>query len=166
VETGAWTDVAGVVTAAASTLIALIAVVIAIRSDRRSRQVLKVQTYLMLRAGFLDIYRELGTLEDMAADDVRLALARAAYWHHAWDEWYISERLAPREFGGLWDGFFSVAVLSGLRHPALKSSLDELARDTSAGFGAYAKDFVAVLRSMDKLTATADDSGEGHSEPR
>jgi hypothetical protein len=138
-------DLAGVITGVASSLIALVAVIVAIRSDRRSREVVKVQTYLMLRSGFLDIYRQLGALEDANADSVDLRLTRQAYWHHAWDEWYIAKKVAPREFEDLWDDFFSVAVQSGLKHPALRSVLDDLIRDTEVGFGAYAKEFVAML---------------------
>jgi hypothetical protein len=165
-DNGGWTDVAGVVAAAASTLVALVAVVVAIRSDRRSREVIKVQTYLALRGGFLSIYRELGRLEDVGTDDVGLDLARAAYWHHAWDEWYVSERLAPREFGDLWRSFFSVAVVAGLRHPALRARLDTLASDENAGFGAYAKDFVEVLRQIDDgARGTVGDARAPHPEP-
>jgi hypothetical protein len=138
-------DLAGVIAGVASSLIALVAVVVAIRSDRRSREVVKVQTYLMLRSGFLDIYRQLGALEDADVDSVDLRLTRQAYWHHAWDEWYIAKKLAPREFEELWDNFFSVAVQSGLKHRALRSVLDDLTRDSEVGFGRYAKEFVATL---------------------
>jgi hypothetical protein len=144
-----WTDVATVVVGIASTLVATVAVVIAIRTDRRSREVLKVQTYLSLRSRFLDLYTELGRLQDQGPDDVGLRLARAAYWHHSWDEWYISKRLSPHEFGDLYDKFFSIAVLSGLNHPALRASLDDLTQNPTAGFGAYAKDFLDDLHRLD-----------------
>ena len=104
----AWVDVASVVTALFSTLTAIVALVVAIRSDRRSREALQVQTYMELRAGFLDIFRELGALdEDPDADEIEVRLARTAYWHHAWDEWYVAKGLAPQEFSGLWDDFFA-----------------------------------------------------------
>jgi hypothetical protein len=142
-----WVDVAQVVTAVFSTLTAVIALALAIRSNRRSREALKVQTYLELRAGFLEIYRNLGRLTDVEADAVELQLTRQAYWHHAWDEWYIAKRLAPREFSGLWDGFFEAAVRSGYRHPALRATLDDLAENTEAGFGSYARELIEELRT-------------------
>ena len=67
---------AGVVTAVASTLVALVAVVVAIRSDRRVPRGDNVRTYLALRVSFLSPYRELGRLEDVGTDDVGLDLAR------------------------------------------------------------------------------------------
>jgi hypothetical protein len=71
-------------------------------------------------------------------------MARQAYWHHSFDEWYIS-RLAPKELGDMWDGFFKRAVQSGYAHPPLKATLNELAKDKSSGFGAYAQEFISDL---------------------
>lgn len=154
-ENISWVDVASVLTAIFATLTAVIALAVAIRSDRRSREALKVQTYLSLRSGFLDIYRGLGRLDDAEADSVPLELSRQAYWHHAWDEWYIAKRLAPREFSVLWDDFFALAVRSGYKHPALRSTLDSLAKRTDSGFGAYAQDLVKELREP---SASSEDS--------
>ncbi|MEU4427136.1 hypothetical protein AB0F81_41480 [Actinoplanes sp. NPDC024001] len=141
-----WTDVAGVVTAVVSVVIALVAVVIAVRTDSRSREVIKIQTYLALRSRFLDLYQKLGKLDDgRPPDDPALRLARAAYWHHCWDEWFISERLSRTEVGGMWQGFFSRAMLSGLRHPALRKALEELKADEQFGFGNYAREFIDEL---------------------
>jgi hypothetical protein len=91
----------------------------------------------------LDIYTKLGDLDDEPADEGEAA-ARAAYWHHSFDEWYLSTRLAPSEFGVLWRDFYKRAAQAGLRHPALKRSFEKLRRDP-AGFGAYAGEFVAQL---------------------
>ncbi|MET4134330.1 hypothetical protein [Pseudarthrobacter sp. PvP090] len=148
-----WIGVAQVVTAIFSTLAALVALWVGIRSNRRSREALKVQTYLHLRSRFLDIYRELGRLDDSKADAVELQLAREAYWHHVWDEWYIANRLAPREFSGLWDGFFAAAVKSGYEQPALRAAFDELASKPNAGFGAYAQPMIRELRRQEDGSA-------------
>jgi hypothetical protein len=123
-----------------------VALGLAIRSDRRSRQVLKVQIYLQLRSRFLDIYRALGRLDDANADEVELKLARQAYWHHSWDEWYIANRLAPTEFSTLWDQFFATAARPGYEHPALRVTFDDLASNSDTGFGAYAQDLITWLR--------------------
>lgn len=153
----AWVDGASVATALFSTLTAIVALVVAIRSDRRSREALRVQIYMELRAGFLDIFRELGALdEDSNADEIEVKMARTAYWHHAWDEWYVAKGLAPQEFSGLWDDFFAKAVMSGYRHPALRKVLDELGRRRDTGFGAYAQDLIVELRRLDKVMPRID----------
>jgi hypothetical protein len=139
-----WTDALAAISGGLSALTAFTAVVIAIRSERRSREVLKAQMYLTLRHGFLDVFRELGDLTGRSEEDVDLRTARQAYWHHAFDEWYICQ-LAPRELGDMWDGFFRRAVQSGYAHPPLKATLDELAKDRSSGFGAYAQGFISDL---------------------
>ncbi len=86
-----WVDMGTLFTALFSTLTAAVAMVVAIRSDRRSREALKVQTYLQLRAGFLDIYRQLGKLDEERAEGIEVELTRQAYWHHAWDEYYVAK---------------------------------------------------------------------------
>ncbi|WP_433297526.1 hypothetical protein ACQP2F_41245 [Actinoplanes sp. CA-030573] len=155
-----WTDIAAVATATVSTLIALIAVVIAIRNDRRSRQVIKIQTYLALRSRFIEIYQRLGKLEDSRTpqDDVALRLTRQAYWHHCWDEWFISERLSPAEFGDMWKRFFSAAAESGLRHPALRTTLAEMSRDRTVGFGRYGRDLIDELHRLDESRLEGSDA--------
>lgn len=144
-----WTEVAQVLTAIASLFIAVIAVALAIRSDKRSREAMRVQTYLELRSGFLDIFRDLGQLDQEGTDTVELRLVREAYWHHAWDEWYITHALAPREFAALWDDFFADAVRSGYRHPGLKESLERLTA-TNDAFATYAKEMIDELQRSER----------------
>ena len=143
-----WVEITTVVTGFFATMTAAIGLVVALRSDRRSREALKVQTYLQLRAVFLDIFRELGRLEDAGDEGLAIKLARQAYWHHTWDEWYVAKRLAPHEFASLWDDFFAEAVRSGIEHDALWATLEDLARDRKAGFGAYAQELINVVRAM------------------
>jgi hypothetical protein len=123
-----------------SAITALIAVVVAVRNDRRSREVARAVVFLSLRDGFREIYRELGDLQGGDDPDAPLKLARQSYWHHAFNEWYVPQ-LAPREFGDLWRGFFLKTVLSGYGHPPLRQALDDLMADRTKGFGAYAGDF-------------------------
>lgn len=145
-----WVDAATVITAIASTLTAVVALIVAISSDRRSREALKVQTYLQLRAGFLEIYRQLGELDAAESEGIDVKLTREAYWHHAWDEFYVTKRLAPLEFLSLWDDFFRLAIKSGLGHTALMRALDDLADKKEVGFGAYAQDLVAEVKAMEQ----------------
>jgi hypothetical protein len=46
----------------------------------------------------------------------------------------------------MWDQFYRRAAKSGYDHAALRSTLEELAKDKSKGFGAYAQDFISSLR--------------------
>ncbi|MCD5341551.1 hypothetical protein LR392_04825 [Arthrobacter sp. AK04] len=144
-----WAAWAQVLTGIAATVVAGFALRVATESDKRSREALKVQTYLQLRSRFIEIYRELGGLEEEETNEVELQLARAAYWHHAWDEWYVTNSLAPREFSDLWTGFFAGAVKSGYCQPGLKASLEKLASKPDEGFGFYATDLIAAVRSME-----------------
>lgn len=150
--TPSWIDMASVIAAIFSTLTAIIALWVAVRSDRRSRDALKVQTYLQLRNQFIDIYRNSGSLDESDSPAVEVRQAREAYWHHTWDEFFITRRLAPREFSMLWDQFFKSAIESGLDHPAMVKAFDDLA-SKRAGFGAYAQDLIAEIRAMQKRRA-------------
>ncbi len=150
-EQASWTDEASVITAVASTLVALAALWLALRSDRRSRQALKVQTYLQLRTRFLELYPQLGDLDSADAETLP---ARKAYWHHVWDEYYVANKLAPDEFRPLWDEFFRTAMLTGLAHPSIRNALDLLVLDRSAGFAAYAQDLVDEVRRAQDTSGT------------
>lgn len=143
--TSEWSNLVSALAAVFSATTAATAIVFTYRSERRSREVTKAQVYLTLRQTFIDIYRELGDLEGGADPEAQLRLARQAYWHHAFNEWYVS-RLAPRELGDLWPSFFRAANASGFRHPALRDTFDRMAADPDVGFGSYAKDFITEVR--------------------
>lgn len=134
--------------AALSAVTALFAVVIAVRAEKRSRAVAAAQIYLELRSRFLEIYTKMGDLGRPSENDEERA-ARYAYWHHCFDEWYISTRLAPQEFRSLWKSFYRSVQQSGLSHKELEQSLGELQRERTMGFGMYAQDFVTELNIED-----------------
>jgi hypothetical protein len=139
------------IAAIASSTTAIVAVIIAILAEWRSREaekrgaeLLTAEIYVTLRTGFIDIFEKLGDLGQGSASTLQERLAREAYWHHAYDEWFISRRLAPHALPELWD-VFRDKVRSGGAHPALAQSLSELMKDPEAGFGAYAGDFIEEL---------------------
>ncbi len=72
-------------------------------------------------------------------------LAREAYWHHSFDEWYLSNKLASREIGYMWAEFYKPAIVSGYDEPALRSILEELLKDPEKGFREYTKEFMSSL---------------------
>jgi hypothetical protein len=137
-----------------SSIIAFVAILIAVHNERRSREVAKTQIYLALRDRFIGIYEKLGDLDKDATSDISTRLARQAYWHHVFDEWYISHELAPREMGDMWNRFYERAAKSGYGHTALRSTLGELADDKSGGFGAYAQDFISSFMISSDSSST------------
>ncbi|WP_219464370.1 hypothetical protein [Nonomuraea rhizosphaerae] len=152
-------NVIAVLSGTLSAITALAAVYLAVRAEKRSRKVAAAQIYLALRARFLEIFERLGDVDgaEPASEDERAA--RAAYWHHSFDEWYLSTRFAPSEFRGLWDGFYRDATHSGLAHPALRQALIELRDNRTAGFGVYARDFVTEMLGSPEPSSAAKQEG-------
>ena len=128
------------VIAVASVVIALASLALSYVGQRRASQVALVQTHLALRTRFLEIYRRL-PLEGDELDEGRTALR--AYWHNAYDEWFIANRLTPA-FGRLWHEFYEGAIVSGLRHKPLEEELHALLLRPE-GFSLYADEFVTEL---------------------
>ncbi len=148
-------ELATLFTGVASTVTAVVALVLARRTDLRSREALKVQTYLQLRSEFLKIYPDLGQLDDPEPKTNEQGLARAAYWHHAWDEWYITKKLAPSEFGVLWDDFFVSAARGGISHAALRTAFTKLKSDKESGFRVYASDLIEEVQRLEREAAAS-----------
>jgi hypothetical protein len=142
---GRWAEVLSAIAAGLSSVIAFIAILLAVGNERRSREVAKAQIYLALRDRFIGIYERLGDLDSDTTSDISTRLARQAYWHHCFDEWFISNELARREMGDMWDGFYKSAIKAGYDHAALRSTLDELIKDESKGFAEYAQRFISAL---------------------
>jgi hypothetical protein len=143
---GQWAQSLSAVAAGLSSIIALVAILIAVRNDRRSREVTKTQIFLALRDRFLDIYEKLGDLDKLKAIDEDKRAAREAYWHHAFSEWYVCKNIAPHEMGGMWYSLYKGLIKSGYDHPALKATLAELTKHKEKGFGEYAQQFVFAVK--------------------
>ena len=130
------------VIATASVVVALASLSLAYKTQRRAEQVALVQTHIALRTRFLEIYQHLPLAEDR--DEGKAALQ--AYWHNAYDEWFITNKLTPR-FEGLWSSFYRQAVASGLAHPVLEGELRRLL-SRPEGFALYSGDFVNELETV------------------
>jgi hypothetical protein len=128
-----------------SSVTALVAVLIAVIAERRATAVAEAQVFLTLRTRFLSLYERMGDVNQLATNDSEKA-ARFAYWHHSYDEWFITEHLAPRFFKPLWSRFFERAVSSGRKHQGLRAAFDELVERKEAGFADYAQDFISRVR--------------------
>jgi hypothetical protein len=113
--------------AAGSLVVSAIAFVTALRADARGQAVTRTQIFLDLRTRFLDVleglppeYRD----PSWDASDPAHRAAAVRYWHHAFDEWYVTRRLNAALMKGQWDSFYLPAIRSGLEHPGLKGTLD------------------------------------------
>lgn len=128
--------------ALSSAAIALAAFFLAWRADARAKELALVQMFLALRSRFLEIYLKLPPpAKEAAAYTADDKAAVLAYWHHTFDEWYITTKLSHRFLKRLWEGFYAPAVLSGMRHDGFRQVLFEIIEDSEdaseyqAGFG-------------------------------
>ncbi|MEO8346434.1 MAG: hypothetical protein ABI607_12140 [Betaproteobacteria bacterium] len=109
--------------------ISFFAVFLAKRADARSKVAAKTQVYLALRTRFFEVHSQLppeyaNTDWTPILDGERAAATR--YWHHAFDEWYITTQLDPELLRDLWVNYFSGALSSGLHHRGLRAHLSDL----------------------------------------
>ena len=96
--------------AALAVIVAVAAFFLTWRSERRSRVVAKTQVYMDLKSRFLTIQETLpaGYENDDWNPDVpaeRTSVVR--YWHHCFDEWFISHYLARDMVGDLWKEYYA-----------------------------------------------------------
>jgi hypothetical protein len=141
---GSWEVVVAGASGALSALAALIAVYMAVRAEGRTRKVAAAQLYLELRSRLIGLYTQLGDMDSVAVSDAERK-ARAAFWHHCYDEWYLSTRFAPEEFGSLWMDFYKDASRSALGHAGLRSALEELTSSPHSRFAEYASGFIQAI---------------------
>ena len=80
--------------AAASAAIALAAFFLSWRADRRAAALARTRMFLELRTRFLEVYQRLPSFDKPASDYTpKQRAAVLAYWHHTFDEWYITNHL-------------------------------------------------------------------------
>ena len=124
-------DLLKLTVAIAALPISIFAAIMSIRADRRARIAALTQTYLTLRTRFIGVHEKLPSSYSSPTWRVRDKNEDAAvsrYWHHAFDEWYLTNRLDQPLLSKLWDDFFKDAVVSGLRHNGLRVAFNELVR--------------------------------------
>src|ERR1700745_1295631 len=104
--------------AGASFVVSVGAFLISWRADDRSKVAARAQLFLDLRTQFLKILEDLPPSyadPDWHATDPDRRAAAIRYWHHAFDEWYLTQCLNKRLMSQLWDQYYSSAMLAGLR---------------------------------------------------
>jgi hypothetical protein len=129
--------------AGASAVAAFASLAVAYTTQRSAREVALVQVHLALRTRFLEIYRQLPLADDCSPADGN---ASQAYWHNAYDEWFITTQLTT-QFKKLWTDFYSTAIAAGFQHDVLEAELAFLLQQQE-GFATYAGKFVDELETM------------------
>ncbi|WP_320775837.1 hypothetical protein [Streptomyces sp. CRN 30] len=140
----AWNLVVTSISGALSALAAMVAVYMAVRAEGRTRKVAAAQLYLEMRSRFIGLYTQLGDMDSTVATAAEYK-ARVAFWHHCYDEWYLSTRFAPREFGDLWQDFYRDAGRSALHHAGLRAALEDLTSSPHSRFVVYAAGFIQAI---------------------
>ena len=134
--------------AAATAAVALAAFFLSWRADARAATLARTQMFLELRTRFLEVFRQLPPFDKPASDYTpEQKAAVLAYWHHTFDEWYVTHRLNRKELKKLWDDFYAPAVLAGMRHPGLREVLFQMI-DAADEFGEYRRGFGAAMKSL------------------
>lgn len=147
------------ITAVASSVTAIVAVYIAVRTERRARLVAATQLLLTLSSQFFEIFWRLGDPAKPTANEEQ-RLARAAYWQNGYLEWFLTNRFARKDFGLIWDKYFESANLSGYAHEGLREELYKLAANKNEGFGFYAQEYIKRWRTWRDIGKYGRDRGE------
>lgn len=143
--------------ALSSAVIALAAFFLAFRADSRAKELAMTQMFLALRSRFLDVYLRLPPVQRPVSeytDDDKAAVL--AYWHHSFDEWYVTTQLSHKHMKKLWKEFYAPAILSGMRHSSYREVLFEII-ESEGEFGEYRRGFdKAVKKLWESRRATSD----------
>jgi hypothetical protein len=134
--------------AMASGAIALAAFFLSWRTDQRAKALARTQMFLELRTRFLEVFRRLPPFDKASSEytpDERTAVL--TYWHHTFDEWYVTNRLSHRYLKELWDDFFTPAVLAGMKHAGMRAVLFDMI-DTEGESGEYRRSFGDAMKKL------------------
>jgi hypothetical protein len=134
--------------AAAAAAVALAAFFLSWRAERRAAALARTQMFLELRTKFLGVYQQLPSFDKPASDytpEERAAVL--AYWHHTFDEWYVTNHLNYRHMKKLWHEFYAPAILSGMRHEVLRMVLFSMI-DAEDEFGEYRRSFGDAMKKL------------------
>jgi triacylglycerol esterase/lipase EstA (alpha/beta hydrolase family) len=112
--------------AAASLIVSITAIYLSIRSNHRAQVTTRAQIFLALRTRFLEVLQALPDNyvdADWSASTPEDKAAAIRYWHHTFDEWYITNKMNRRLMFDLWQSFYSIAILDGMKHKGLRMTL-------------------------------------------
>lgn len=127
-----------------SSTIALTSLALSYMAFRKSKVSARAEVFISLRGRFLEVHDDLPeTFHDpnwrvQEGSSEWKALER--YWLNAFDEWYVTTRILKVDHGVLWDGFYSHAIMSSLRHASMRKVLLHMF-DGRVSFGSFKDEF-------------------------
>jgi hypothetical protein len=137
-----------IASAVASAAVALAAFFLSWRSDARARVLARTQMFLELRTRFLEVFQRLPPFDKPSSSYTpEEKLVVLSYWHHAFDEWYVTNRLSHKDMKELWDEFYAPAVLAGMEHQGFRDVLFNMI-DEQEGFGEYRRSFGKAMKKL------------------
>lgn len=136
---------------ALSFVIAALAFLYSKRADDRAKIMARGNLFLELRSRFNAIYeglpqgyREPGWRADGHAE--KQAVRR--YWHHCFDEWYLTNRINQKYMDVLWKEYFSDGVTAGARHDGLWEILVKMSNFKDQEKKNLWKDFYTAVEKL------------------
>jgi len=108
--------------------IALAALGVSLASEYRARSNIRTQLFMNLRREFLEVYSALppqfaDTEWEPSNETEKSSILN--YWHYSFSEWFVTNRLAKRRIGDLWESFYKGAILSALERDCFRNILVE-----------------------------------------
>jgi hypothetical protein len=136
--------------AGASLIVSVGAIMLALSADARAKVAARAQLFLTLRTRFLDVLEDLPAnymAPDWDASNPEQRAAAIRYWHHAFDEWYVTERLDKKLMHQLWAQYYREATRAGLKHNGLRRALVAM-RDTDEELAKLWSDYLEEVNSL------------------
>jgi hypothetical protein len=144
-----------------SAIFAGLAILISFVTYFRNKTIVKAQIYIELRYRFIEIYDNLPAeynsetwLPDIGTDEWKRI---QQYWYHAFNEWFITNKLDKWQLNSLWRKYYKGAILSGLRNRPLRYVLNRML-DDERGFAGYKSSFEKELDQIWKNSNTESSS--------
>lgn len=132
-------------------VVAILALFLSWSADRRAKDAARSRLFLDLRAQLVQVHEGLpSTYRDPTWTPTEIDEKHAVrrYWYHAFNEWFITNRLNRRHMKELWDQYYADAVLAGLEHRGLREFFKEMTEPEAERPGQYWRDFREELERL------------------
>ena len=134
-----------------SFVVSLLAFMFSRRADARAKQMARGNLFLELRSRFNDIYEGLPQgyrNPDWRAKNESEKHAVRRYWHHCFDEWYLTNCLNKDNMSVLWNDYFSDGITAGAKYDGMWEVLKELSSFKIKQKKNLWKDFYATVEAL------------------
>ncbi len=115
--------------ASASLVVSIAAIYLSLLSNHRAQITTRAKLFIDLRTRFLEVLQNLPENyadPNWSATTDKDKAAAMNYWHHTFDEWYITNKLDRKLMLNLWKSFYCNAILEGLKHTGLRKTLTSM----------------------------------------